>query len=207
MAQDTKAKRQGASNRIMKVIQLEDAPLLQTPCRIKKVIELEEDVLNVITLIREEHQNQNVKQKQPLKSYPLRQRKADAKTMNCKQGASNNISAQIRRSNHQQDTRKSRIPIQTWRRNLRSNIQPKKLQAKPVGLFSKVTYHRTDKNMTEEKKYEIRNDDGNINFTEEHQLDDTEDIKRVNINDRDGRSILQNQDVSIGQIPVTAMED
>ena len=46
--------------------------------------------------------------------------------------------------------------------------------------------------MTEEKKYEIRDDDGNINFTREHQIDDTDDINRVNTNDSDGRSILQN---------------
>ena len=48
--------------------------------------------------------------------------------------------------------------------------------------------------MTEEKKYEIRDDDGNINFTREHQIDDTNDINRVNTNDSDGRSILQNHD-------------
>ena len=123
---------QGASNRIMKVIQLEDEPLIPTHCRIKKVIELEdeplipthcrikkvieleEEVPNLTTLITEEHQSQDVKQKQPLKSYPLRHRKADAKTINCKQGASDNISAQIRGSNHQQGIRKSRIPIPTW---------------------------------------------------------------------------------------------
>ena len=158
--------------------------MLPTPCRIKKVIELQEDIPNITTLITEEHQ----------KSYPLRHRNTDAKTINCRKGASNNISAQIRRSNHQQDIRKSRIPIPTWRKKLRSNCQPKKLPAKPVGLVSKVTSHRTDKEMTEEKKYEIRDDDGNINFTGEHQLDDTKDINRVNTNDSDGRSILQNQD-------------
>ena len=48
--------------------------------------------------------------------------------------------------------------------------------------------------MTEEKKYEIRDDDENINFTGEHQLYDTEGISRVNTNDSDGRSILQNED-------------
>ena len=48
--------------------------------------------------------------------------------------------------------------------------------------------------MTEEKKYEIRDDDENINFTREHQIDDTDDINRVNTNDSDGRSILQNHD-------------
>ena len=185
-------KKQGASNRIMKVIQLEDEPLLPTPCRIMKVIELEQDVPNVTTLVTEEHHSQDVKQKQPLKSYPLRQRKTDIKTINCKQGASNNISAKVRGSNHQQDIRNSRIPIPTWRKKLRSNCQPKKLPAKPVGLFPKVTSHRTNKEITEEKKYEIRDDDGNINFTGEHQLDDTEDISRVNTNDSDGRSILQN---------------
>ena len=130
MAQDTKAKRQGASNRIMKVIQLEDAPLLQTPCRIKKVIELEEDVLNITTLIREEHQSQDVKQKQPLKSYPLRHRKVDAKTMNCKQGASNNISAQIRRSNHQQDTRKSKDTNTNMAKELEEQFLAKKIAGK-----------------------------------------------------------------------------
>ena len=61
-------KKQGASNRIMKVIQLEDEPLLPTHCRIKKVTELEEGVPNITTLITEEHQSQDVKQKQPLKS-------------------------------------------------------------------------------------------------------------------------------------------
>ena len=136
--------KQGASNRIMKVIQLEDGPLLPTPCRIKKVIELEEDVPNKTMLVTEEDHSQDVKQKKPLKSYPLRHRKTDVKTINCKQGASNNISAQIRRSNHQQDIRSSRIPIPTWRKKLRSNCQPKKLPAKPVGLFPKVTSHRTN---------------------------------------------------------------
>ena len=48
--------------------------------------------------------------------------------------------------------------------------------------------------MTKEKKYEIRDDGGNINFTGEHQLDDTEDINMVNTKDSDGRSILENQD-------------
>ena len=48
--------------------------------------------------------------------------------------------------------------------------------------------------MTKEKKYETRDDGGNINFTGEHQLDDTEDINMVNTNDSDGRSILENQD-------------
>ena len=48
--------------------------------------------------------------------------------------------------------------------------------------------------MTEEKKQESRDDDGNINFTREHQLDDADDINRVNINDSDGRLILYNQD-------------
>ena len=116
-----KKKKKGASNRRMKVIQFEDEPLIPTHCRIRKVIELEEDVPNITTLITEEHQSQAVKQKQPLKRYPLRHRKADAKTISCKQGASNNISAQIRRSNHQQGIRKSRIPIPTWRKKLRSN--------------------------------------------------------------------------------------
>ena len=48
--------------------------------------------------------------------------------------------------------------------------------------------------MTEEEKYEIKNDGGNISFTGEHQVDDSEDINRTNINDSDGRSILQNQE-------------
>ena len=52
----------------MKVIQFEDEPLIPTHCRIKKVIELEEEVPNLTTLITEEHQSQDVKQKQPLKS-------------------------------------------------------------------------------------------------------------------------------------------
>ena len=56
-------KKQGANNRIMRVIQLENEPLLPTPCRTKKVIELEEDVPNIKTLITEEHQSQDVKQK------------------------------------------------------------------------------------------------------------------------------------------------
>ena len=43
--------------------------------------------------------------------------------------------------------------------------------------------------MTEEKKYESRDDDGNINFTRGHQLDDTDDMNRVNTKDRDERSI------------------
>ena len=64
--------------------------------------------------------------------------------------------------------------------------------AKLVGLFFKVTSHRTDKEMTEEKKYEIKDDDENINFTGEHQLDDTDDINRTNISDGNRRSILQN---------------
>ena len=68
------------------------------------------------------------------------------------------------------------------------------LPATPVGLFSKVTSHRTDKEMTEEKKQEIKDDDANINFTREHQLDDTENINSTNTNDSDWRSISQNQD-------------
>ena len=55
----------------MKVIQLEDEPFLTTPCRIKKVIELEEDIPTITTSITEERQGQDIKQKQPLKSYPL----------------------------------------------------------------------------------------------------------------------------------------
>ena len=101
MTQDTNAKKSRSKNKIMKVVQLVDEPLLPTPCRIKKVIELEKDVPNITTLITEEHQSQDVKQKQLLKSCPLRQRKADAKTSKCKQGASNNISVQIKRCSHQ----------------------------------------------------------------------------------------------------------
>ena len=44
----------------MQVIQLEDEPLLPTPCRIKKVIKLEEDVPNITTLIIEQYQSQDV---------------------------------------------------------------------------------------------------------------------------------------------------
>ena len=101
---------------------------------------------------------------------------------------------QIRRSDHQKDIRKSRIPVLTWQKKLRSNCQPRKLPTRPVSLFSKVTSHKTDNEITEEKKYEINDDDGNINFTGEHQRDDTEDINRTNINDSDGRLIFQNQD-------------
>ena len=55
----------------MKVIQLEDEPFLTTPYRIKKVIGLEEDIPTITTSITEERQGQDIKQKQPLKSYPL----------------------------------------------------------------------------------------------------------------------------------------
>ena len=48
--------------------------------------------------------------------------------------------------------------------------------------------------MAEEKKYESRDDDGNINFTREHQLDDTDDINWINTNDSVERLVLQNQD-------------
>ena len=64
----------------MKVIQLEVRSLLPTPCRTKKINEL------ITTLITEQHQSEDVKQKQPLKSYPLRHRKADEKKINWKQG-------------------------------------------------------------------------------------------------------------------------
>ena len=121
MTQDTNTKKSRRKNKIMKVVQLVDEPLLPTPCRIKKVIELEKDVPNITTLITEEHQSQDVKQKQLLKSCPLRQRKADAKTSKCKQGASNNISVQIKRCSHQQDIRKSRIQIPTLRKKLKDN--------------------------------------------------------------------------------------
>ena len=170
----------------------------------KKVIELEGDVPTVTTSITEEHQRQHVMQKQPVKSYPLSYRKSDEKIINCKQGASSSISVQIRRSNYEQDIRKSRILIPTWQKKLRKNCQPKKFPAKPVGLFSKVTFPRTDNAKTEEKKYEINDDDGNINFIGKHQLDDTEDINRTNINDSDGRSILKNQDGGQYQVQHTA---
>ena len=39
--------------------------------------------------------------------------------------------------------------------------------------------------MTEQKKHEIKDDDANINFTREHQLDDTENINSTNTNDSD----------------------
>ena len=40
MAQDKKSQqKQGASNRIMKIIQLDDEQLLPTPCRMKYVVE------------------------------------------------------------------------------------------------------------------------------------------------------------------------
>ena len=65
------------------------------------------------------------------------------------------------------------------------------LPGKPVSPFSKVTSHRTDKQLTEEKKYKIKDDDGNINFTREHQSDDTENINITNIYDNNRRSILQ----------------
>ena len=55
------------------------------------------------------------------------------------------------------------------------------LPVKPVSLFSKVNSHRTDKEMTQENKYDI-------------QRDNTENINSKNINDSDGRSIMQNQD-------------
>ena len=47
--------------------------------------------------------------------------------------------------------------------------------------------------MTEEKKHKIKDDDGNNNLTGEHQLDDTDDINKINTYDSDGKSILQNQ--------------
>ena len=62
---------------------------------------------------------------------------------------------QIRKYSYQQDIRKSGIPMPIWQNKLRSTCQLKKLPAKPVGHFSKLTSHRTDKEMTEEKKYEM----------------------------------------------------
>ena len=76
-----------------------------------------------------------------------------------RQSTANKISVQIRRSNHQQDIRKWKIPIPTWQQTLRSNCQPKEMPNKLVGLFSKVTFYGTDKEMTEEKKYKIKDDD------------------------------------------------
>ena len=111
---DKSKRKQGASNRIMKVVQLEDGPLLPTSCRIKKVIELKEDEPSITTSFTEEHQRQDVKQKQPLKGYPVRHRKTDIKTINCKQGVLSNISVQMRKSNDQHDIRRSRIPVTTW---------------------------------------------------------------------------------------------
>ena len=107
MAQDKCQQKQGA-NGIIKLMYLEDEPFLPPPCRIKKVIELEEDVPIATTTITEEHQRQDVKQKQPLK------RKTNEKIVNCKQRDSSNISVHIRGSDHQQDIRKSKIPIPTW---------------------------------------------------------------------------------------------
>ena len=43
--------KQGASNRIIKIMQLEDEPLQSIPCRIKKVIEIEEDLPTATTSI------------------------------------------------------------------------------------------------------------------------------------------------------------
>ena len=62
------------------------------------------------------------------------------------------------------------------------------LSAKPLRLFSKVTSCRTDKEMTGEKKYEGSDDDDGRLI-----LQDQDGINRANANDRDERSILQNQ--------------
>ena len=69
-----------------------------------------------------------------------------------------------------------------------ANETEEQLPAKPVGLFSKVTSHRTDNEIAKERKYKISDGDGNINFVGEHQVDDTGDINRININGSDGRS-------------------
>ena len=66
------------------VIQLEDESVLSTRGRIKKIIELEEDMPAITRQITTEHQRQDVKQKEPLRSDPLRHTEADAKTINCK---------------------------------------------------------------------------------------------------------------------------
>ena len=79
-------------------------------------------------------------------------------------------------------------------KEIEEQLSAKEISSQPVRLFYKVTSHKTEKEMTEEKKYESKDDDGNINFTREHQLDDTDDMNRVNTKDRDERSILQNQD-------------
>ena len=63
------------------------------------------------------------------------------------------------------------------------------LSAKPLRLFSKVTSCRTDKEMTGEKKYEGSDDDDDGRLI----LQDQDGINRANANDRDERSILQNQ--------------
>ena len=70
------------------------------------------------------------------------------------------------------------------------------IPAKRVGLFSKVTSHRTDNEITKQK-YEINHHDEKNNFTVEHHLDDTEDISRANTNDSERG----------GQIPMTAREE
>ena len=74
-------------------------------------------------------------------------------------------------------------------KEIEEQLSAKEISSQPVRLFYKVTSHKTEKEMTEEKKYESRDDDGNINFTREHQLDDTDDMNRVNTKDRDERSI------------------
>ena len=53
--------------------------------------------------------------------------------------------------------------------------------------------------MTEEKKYKIKDDDRNINLTEEHQLDETENINRTYISDIEGRSMNQDDGQYQGQ--------
>lgn len=78
------------------------------------------------------------------------------------------------------------------------------MPAKPVGLFSKATSHRTDNEIAEEKKYEINDNGRNINFTGEQKLVDTKDISRKNISDSNGRSILKNQDGGQYQVQHTA---
>ena len=56
MAQDKKSQqKQGASNRIMKIIQLDDEQLLPTPCRMKNIVELQEDMLSVAMSVLGEH--------------------------------------------------------------------------------------------------------------------------------------------------------
>ena len=77
--------------------------------------------------------------------------------MNCKQGASNNSA----NKKNQPSTRYQKV--EDTNVNKAKEIE-EQLPAKLVALFSNVTFHRTAKEMTEKKKYEIKDDDENINF-------------------------------------------